>query len=316
MPLQDVTPVTYNGRMARPLHCIPTGSSPPSPECAPSRARSMRTCATCRSSARTATPIRPGSPTTQPFADAADLLLAPDHYLYRMLYSQGVAARARSACRAARRRDRRPIRARPGGCSPAHYHLFRGTPSALWLDHVFAEVFGLDVAPRGRDRRPLLRPHRRRAGDAAPSARARCSSASTSRCWPPPRVPTDTLAAPRGDPRSGWQGRVITAYRPDPVDRPRARGLPRQRSPRFGELTGEDVALLARLPRGAPQAPRRLPRRWAPPRPITATRPRAPPTSPQREARGAVRHASSPGTLDAGRRRAVPRPDADRDGAR
>src|SRR5262245_28845428 len=26
-----------------------------------------------------------------PFANAAELLLAPDHYLYRMLYSQGVA---------------------------------------------------------------------------------------------------------------------------------------------------------------------------------------------------------------------------------
>src|SRR5918999_1507759 len=26
----------------------------------------------------------------QPFPNAADLLLAPDHYLYRMLYSQGV----------------------------------------------------------------------------------------------------------------------------------------------------------------------------------------------------------------------------------
>jgi glucuronate isomerase len=26
-----------------------------------------------------------------------------------------------------------------------HYRLFRGTPSRLWLDHVFAEVFGLEV---------------------------------------------------------------------------------------------------------------------------------------------------------------------------
>jgi glucuronate isomerase len=28
----------------------------------------------------------------------------------------------------------------------AHYHLFRGTPSRMWLDWVFAEVFGLEVA--------------------------------------------------------------------------------------------------------------------------------------------------------------------------
>lgn len=31
----------------------------------------------------------------------------------------------------------------------AHYHPFRGTPSRLWLDHVFAKVFGLDVALEG-----------------------------------------------------------------------------------------------------------------------------------------------------------------------
>ena len=40
------------------------------------------------------TPIRNGSPTTQPFANAADLLVTPDHYLVRMLYSQGVALEA------------------------------------------------------------------------------------------------------------------------------------------------------------------------------------------------------------------------------
>src|SRR3546814_18797183 len=27
----------------------------------------------------------------------------------------------------------------------AHYHLFRGTPSRMWLDWVFAETFGIDV---------------------------------------------------------------------------------------------------------------------------------------------------------------------------
>ena len=27
----------------------------------------------------------------------------------------------------------------------SHYKLFRGTPSALWLDQVFAQVFGLTV---------------------------------------------------------------------------------------------------------------------------------------------------------------------------
>jgi glucuronate isomerase len=74
----------------------------------------------------------------EPFGNASELLLVPDHYLFRMLYSQGVRledigigsdADPRAAWRILAER----------------YHLFRGTPSRIWLDWVFAEVFGLDV---------------------------------------------------------------------------------------------------------------------------------------------------------------------------
>ncbi|HET9160387.1 MAG TPA: glucuronate isomerase, partial [Caulobacteraceae bacterium] len=78
-----------------------------------------------------------------PFSDAASLLLAPDHYLYRMLYSQGLSMEALGVCG----RDGQPL-ADPREAwrlFAANIHLFRGTPSAIWLNHVFAEVFGLDV---------------------------------------------------------------------------------------------------------------------------------------------------------------------------
>lgn len=75
----------------------------------------------------------------EPFSNATELLLQPDHYLFRMLYSQGVkleglgirnpAADPREAWRLLAER----------------YHLFRGTPSRMWLDWVFAEVFGISV---------------------------------------------------------------------------------------------------------------------------------------------------------------------------
>src|SRR3954471_2094004 len=72
--------------------------------------------------------------TDAPFADATSLLLAPDHYLYRMLYSQGVRLDALGV----------PSRAGPSAADPreawrlfaGHQHLFRGTPSAIWLAHV------------------------------------------------------------------------------------------------------------------------------------------------------------------------------------
>jgi hypothetical protein len=113
----------------------------------------------------------------EPFGDAVDLLLAPDHYLYRMLYSQGVSL------------DQLGVRSRQG--TPAfepraawrqfasHYKLFRGTPSALWLDQVFAEVFGLTVPQR---RIFISMPLGPRSG-LPRSGHARCSRDSTSKSW-------------------------------------------------------------------------------------------------------------------------------------
>src|SRR5690348_2524512 len=68
----------------------------------------------------------------EPWTNATELLLAPDHYLYRMLYSQGVLLDALGVA----------TRAGPSNADPreawrlfaSHYYLFRGTPSRLWLD--------------------------------------------------------------------------------------------------------------------------------------------------------------------------------------
>jgi glucuronate isomerase len=150
----------------------------------------------------------------QPFANATDLLLAPDHYLFRMLYSQGVALEAL----------RVPDRSGAVTADPRaawrrfaeHFHLFRGTPSALWLNHVFAEVFGLDVvleaatadhyfdaigAPLATE---ALRPR-------ALFERFNIEVLATT------ESPVDTLDHHAAIRASGWRGRVITAYRPDAV---------------------------------------------------------------------------------------------------
>src|SRR5690606_16908662 len=61
----------------------------------------------------------------------------PDHYLLRMLYSQGVPMDALIGDNAGPRAAWRLFAER--------YHLFHGTPSRIWLDWVFAEVFGIDA---------------------------------------------------------------------------------------------------------------------------------------------------------------------------
>jgi glucuronate isomerase len=76
------------------------------------------------------------------FTDATSLLLIPDHYLFRMLYSQGIPMESLGVPRIDGgwvETDMRKI----WHVLAANYHLYRGTPSSIWMDHVFYEVFGL-----------------------------------------------------------------------------------------------------------------------------------------------------------------------------
>lgn len=168
-----------------------------------------------------------------PFGNATDLLLKPDHYLFRMLYSQGVAleqlgignpdADPRAAWRLLAQR----------------YHLFRGTPSRIWLDWVFAQVFGIQVqldastadhyydhitAALSTD---AYRPR-------ALFERYRIEVLATT------ESPLDTLTHHAAIRDSGWSGRVITAYRPDPVVDPEFEGFADNLA-RLSQLTGEDA---------------------------------------------------------------------------
>jgi glucuronate isomerase len=82
----------------------------------------------------------------RPFADPAQLLIVPDHYVFRMLASQGV----EPARLGVPRRDGGPTEADSRTiwrtfC--AHWKLYRGTPSRYWLEHELVEVFGVDQVP-------------------------------------------------------------------------------------------------------------------------------------------------------------------------
>ncbi|PWU50245.1 glucuronate isomerase [Micromonospora globispora] len=88
------------------------------------------------------------------FSDPAHLLVVPDHYVTRMLMSQGVPLADLGVPRVdgeAVETDPRQIWRR--FC--AHWHLFRGTPSRYWLEHEIAEVLKIDIAP-GPDTADLL----------------------------------------------------------------------------------------------------------------------------------------------------------------
>jgi glucuronate isomerase len=77
------------------------------------------------------------------FPNPAALIVIPDHYIFRMLYSRGVPLEDLGIPRqdgGAVETDPRKIWQRFAD----HYYLFRGTPTGCWLKHEFADVFGIE----------------------------------------------------------------------------------------------------------------------------------------------------------------------------
>ncbi len=171
------------------------------------------------------------------WTDATSLLLAPDHYLYRMLYSQGIALDDLAIPRLSGVPATDPRAA--WKVFAQNYALFRGTPSRMWLDHVFADVFGFDVALEASTAdlyfdtiaqklaTPEFRPR-------ALFERFRIDFLATT------EGAHDDLAAHARIRESGWQGRVVTTYRPDGVIDVEHEAFGPAMA-RFAELTGEDV---------------------------------------------------------------------------
>ena len=175
----------------------------------------------------------------EPFQDATDLLIRPDHYVYRMLYSQGHSLESlgiRTVDGTEVETDSRKI----WHIFANNYQLFRGTPSRMWMDYVFLNVFSIDVelSPETADHcydhindclaRDEFLPR-------ALFERFNIEVIATT------ESPLDNLAHHQVIKDSGWQGRVITAYRPDPVVDPDFEGF-LDNLRRFGEITACDTS--------------------------------------------------------------------------
>lgn len=166
------------------------------------------------------------------FGNAADLLLAPDHYVFRMLYSQGVDLQDLGIGKS----DADPREA--WRLFAERYHLFRGTPSRIWLDWVFAEAFGIDVILEARTSDLYFDAITAKLATDAFRPRALFERFNIE-VIATTEGPLDRLEHHQAIRNSGWSGRVITAYRPDPVVDPEFEGF-HDNLARLSELTGED----------------------------------------------------------------------------
>jgi glucuronate isomerase len=170
----------------------------------------------------------------EPFPDPTALFLLPDHYVLRMLYSQGIAMETlREGADPKKAQDVWRLFA-------ANYHLFRGTPTRLWLDYVFQELFGLDV----RLSEATADMYWERISEYLATEEFR-PRALYERFRMEVIATTDSaldhLEAHAAIRNSGWKGRVIPTFRPDAVVDPEFAGF-RRNLATLGAMTGEDTA--------------------------------------------------------------------------
>ncbi|WGL15763.1 glucuronate isomerase [Microbulbifer bruguierae] len=175
----------------------------------------------------------------KPFGNPANLLIRPDHYVFRMLYSQGIPLESLGI----RTQDGTEVEQDPRKIwqlLAENYHLFRGTPSRTWLDTVFHDVFELDVQLSADTaelyyeridsylQKPEFLPR-------ALFERFNIEVIATT------ESPLDDLRHHQKILDSGWSGRVITAFRPDPVLDPDFEGFVDNLA-QLAEITGEDTS--------------------------------------------------------------------------
>jgi glucuronate isomerase len=174
----------------------------------------------------------------EPFPDPASLFVQPDHYIYRMLYSQGVKLEDLEIGRPELKDARKVWR-----IFARHFYLFRGTPTRLWLDFSFQEFFGLEerLTEANADLYFDTISEKLRTQEFLPRAlyeRFGLEVLATT------DSPLDPLKDHKSIRDSGWKGRILPTFRPDPVVDPQ-HAMFAENVSRLGEETREDTSTWA-----------------------------------------------------------------------
>jgi glucuronate isomerase len=149
------------------------------------------------------------------FGTPADLLIIPDHYVFRMLYSQGIPLESLGIAPA----DGSPVEGdhrKIWQIFAENFHLFHGTPTGAWLSHELHLVLGIEEKLTEASAQAIY--DQIVAKLAQPEFRPRalferfnievlCTTDAA----------TDTLLHQRAIRASGWEGDVRPTFRPDAV---------------------------------------------------------------------------------------------------
>ncbi len=155
--------------------------------------------------------------TNDPFPEPTALLVTPDHYIFRLLYSQGVPLEALGIPTVDGSTVERNAR-RIWRVFASHYYLFRGTPTGIWLDHELHDVFGVRVKLTGETADRVYDEIAEKLVSAEFRPRALFERFNIE-VLATTDAATDPLARHRAIRDSGWTGRVVPSFRPDALFR-------------------------------------------------------------------------------------------------
>jgi glucuronate isomerase len=171
----------------------------------------------------------------QPFPDPATLFVQPDHYVFRMLYSQGISMDDLEIGQPVIKEPRKVWR-----IFASNYYLFRGTPTRMWLDYAFQELFGLEerLSEKNADLYFDTITEKLRTPEYLPRAlydRFNIEVLTTT------DSPLDLLKDHQTIRASDWKTRILPTFRPDPVVDPEFAGFA-EGIAQMGEQSGEDTS--------------------------------------------------------------------------
>ncbi|MFZ0289869.1 MAG: glucuronate isomerase [Candidatus Sulfotelmatobacter sp.] len=174
----------------------------------------------------------------EPFPDPAKLFVHPDHYIFRMLYSQGVPLEDLEIGQP-EVKDARKV----WHIFASHYYLFRATPTRMWLDFAFQELFGLEqrLSESTADLYFDTISEKLLTLEFLPRAlyeRFNLEVLATT------DSPLDSLADHKVIRESNWKARILPTFRADPVVDPEFTGFA-ENIAKIGEKTGEDTSTWA-----------------------------------------------------------------------
>jgi glucuronate isomerase len=174
----------------------------------------------------------------KPFPNPAALFIQPDHYIFRMLYSQGVSLESLGIPQLDGKESADPREV--WRIFAKHYYLFRGTPTRLWIDYSFSELFGLTerLAAANADEYYEIIAKKLETPEFLPRAlfeRFKIEALATT------DAAFDSLEYHQAIRASGWKGRVLPTFRPDAVVDADYSGF-HESLKKLGEVSGEDVS--------------------------------------------------------------------------